>query len=333
MSESSSFFIPRRIKQKATSELKVAPKRAKYHHGVLIFDEEEERHKEAKLEAVPGDLGFSFAENSEALERKRTNGMVSAFWACHLYLEPVNVMHLTLYWLSEYVNYKLPESEWFSDHIRQLINSPIRFELTSSQGIAYVHTNLSKYSLLMYVCGSPLHQIPSEYFVHQDAVEMLECLCHFLEPSNQCFLVKNTFSLKAELELAAFQYNRILSYFYEPSFLIITSYLVYLHYLLSMPQYNTLSHFLPQIKHIMKPISPERIKHESLLSLNRENTNYEEKKQVFLQDLADLYNALAHLDIETVKNQVISLWSKKASYATDQIYLRLTEIRGQLYPD
>jgi len=337
MNDTSFFIPPARRKQKASTELSKSEKRARHHfeNGVLIFDEELENKKkqeeEARLIESRVDYEFEYAENEEALEAKRTNAMIAAFWACHCYLEPVNVRHLTLYWLPQYVNYKLPEAEWFNDHITRLMTSPIRLEFTSTQGIAYVHSNLSKYTLLMHTCGSPLHKVPSEYFVHKDAVEMLECLCHFLEPRNHCFLVKNTFGLRGELELAAFQYNRILSYFYEPSFLILDSYLIYVHNLLSMARYRSLAHFLPQMKHITKPIHPDHIQWAQLHALDPKNTNYDEKRRVFEEDMLALYNALSHLEIDTVKNELTALWSKKASYVTDQIAIRLGTISEQLY--
>lgn len=343
MIDSDSFFIPKRIKiQKSVEETTNSdehnkqPKRY-YKNGVLIFDEEEENKQKKKEDEIRYqqrvDIEFQDAENKEAFEMKRTNAMVASFWACHIYLEPAIVRHLTVYWLSQYVNYKLPESQWFNDHITRLMINPVRLEFTSSQGIAYVHSNQSKYALLMQVAGSPLHRIPSEYFSHSNVDEMFECLCHLLEFNNQCFLVRNTFGLKGELECAAFQYNRILSYFYEPSFLIIDSYLFWIHELLTMPLYRNTTHFLTQIKNIMKPIHPDNIPWQRLFSLNAENTNYEEKRRVFIEDLSDLYKALDHPDIETVKNELTFLWSKKASYVTDQIPIRQNAIKAQLYPE
>ena len=346
MIDSDNFFIPRRIKTPAKSEeqkklllIDNGEKQARryYDNGVLIFDMEEEnklkkKEEEARYERRV-DIEFQDAENQEEFEVKRTNAMVAAFWGCHIYLEPVNVRYLTIYWLSQYVNYKLPEQHWFNDHITSLMINPVRFELTSSQGIAYVHSNSSKYALMMHVAGSPLHRVPSEYFAHANVDEMFECLCHLLEFKNECFLVRHTFGLKAELELAAFKHNRILSYFYEPSFLIIDSYLFWVHELLTMPLYRNKTNFLTQIKNIMKPIHPENIPWERLYSLNTENTNYEEKRSVFTQDLDALYKALDHPEIETVTNELTFLWSQKASYVTDQIIIRQEAIKTQLYPE
>lgn len=341
MMSESLFILPQRRKQKAPSELdRNDNKRVKRRHvdGVLIFDQqiEEKDKKEEEIETkkvqLISDIEFEYAESEEALEAKRTDAMVAAFLGVQIYLEPVNVRHMTMYVLAQYVNYKLPESEWFNDHITALMTNPVRLNFTSSQGIAYVHSNLSKYTLLMHMMGSPLHKVPSEYFVHKDATELLSCLVHFLEVRNGAFLVKNTFGLRGELELAAFQYNKILSFMYEPSFLIIDSYLIWVNYLLSIPQYRILENFLPQIQNVIKPIAPEKLPWQRLFSLNKGNTNYAEKRQVFEEDMSNLYKALNHEDIDTVKNELTFLWSKKASYVTDQIHIRLDAIANQLYP-
>ncbi len=340
-----SFFIPaRRNKQKATIELKPGvQKRVKRHYenGVLIFDEEDEKKEKQQANDNAGesvkrqfDVNIEYSENEVAFEAKRVDNMKTAFLAARLYLEPANVMHLTKYWIMQYVNYKLDESEWFNDHIRNLMIHPVHFQLTSSQGIAYVLSNYSKYSTLLHICGSALHKIPSEYFVQKNCCEeIFEYLCHFLEPSNQAFLVKNTLSLNGELELAGFQYNGILSYFYEPSFLIITSYSFYVNYLLSIKRYRQVKYFLPQIKHIMKPIEHKTVPWERLFSLNEENTNYEEKRRVFEEDITALYAALDHTELDPIKNALTALWSKKAAYVAEQMYVRLEAIEAQLYPD
>lgn len=337
--DTSLFIVPKRRKVKAEEELSKSEKRPRRYYvaGVLIFDEQQEQKKKEdeaqQEEAQRNDIEFEYAETPEVMERKKKNAMVAAFFASHIYLDPVNVRYLTTYWLSQYVNYKLNELDWFGDHITNIMIHPVRLEFSSTQGIAFVHANLSKYTLLMQLMGSPLHAIPSEYFVHKDSVELLECLVHFLEPRNHCFSVSNTFGLKGELTLAAFQYNRILSFFYEPSFIIIDSYLIWVHYLLSIPQYRVVTNFLPQVKHVAKVIDPRNIPWERLFSLNTENTNYDEKRRVFEEDMSALYKALSHLDIDSVKNELTFLWSKKASYVSEQVHIRLSSIENRLYPD
>ena len=277
------------------------------------------------------DVELPCTATKEALERHKENAAVSALWAINMYLEPVNVMYSVLYWLSQYVNYKLPESEWFNDYITGLMTQPVRFGLSSSQGIAHIHGRFPKYTLLMHVAGTNLHKLPSEHFVQNDCLEILECLCYFLEPANHCFLTHNTFGLKGELELGTFQYNRILSYFYEPSFLIISSYLVYVHYLVTLPNGRELCHFLPRIKNAMKPIHASRLVWDTLQSLNCANSNYESKRRVFEQDLIALYQALDHLEVERVMKEVTALWSAKATYVSEEIRVRYDTIYAQLY--
>lgn len=81
----------------------------------------------------------------------------------------------------------------------------------------------------------------------------------------------------------------------------------------------------------MKPIEHKSIPWDRLFSLERKNTNYTEKRRVFEEDMNDLYTALNHTEIATIKNELTFIWSKKATYVSDQIYLRLDAIETQLY--
>lgn len=333
MEDTSSFFIPQRkrkvktrVQKKEDEEDENNPKYL-YRDGVLILDKKES----LSTSLSTSDVEFGCASSIEALEKKKENALASALWAINVYLEPDVVMHCTIYWLSQYVNYKLPESEWFNDHINGLMLNPARLTASSSQGIAYIHARLPKHTLLLHIAGSNLHKLPNEYFVHNDCIEMLECQTHLLESAKECFLTKNTYGLKAELELSTFVYNNVLSYFYEPSFHIITSYLLYVHKLVSIPHGRHLWSFLPRIKHIAKPIEHGRIPWDKLHCLNRANSNYTEKRQVFEQDLIELSLALSHLQVDQVLEAVTALWSKKATYVTEQIDVRYNAIYDQLY--
>lgn len=309
-----SFFIPRRKQEVTTLRRPLKTAAAAVTTPVTTTD---------------GDIEFVYAESREALEKKKENALVSAVWAIEMYMEPVNVMHTCMYWLSQYANYKVPESQWFNDLIDGLIHEPIRFSLNASQGFAHAESKHAKYVLLVHLAGSTLHKIPDEYYIQRDCVQVMECVAHFLLPTNKCFLTTNTFELKGEVELATFQYNRILSYFYEPSFLIITAYMLYVHYLCSLaPREANSSSFLPHIKNIMKPITHCG----TPFSLDTKNTNYQEKCQTFEQDLTELSLALQSIEICQIKDNLATLWAKKATYLTDLIPHRFEAIYRQLYP-
>lgn len=318
-----SFFIPRR-----RQEVKKQP-----HHHALSSKVVTASAPVVVAVTTDGDIEFVYAESREALEKKKENALVSAVWAIEMYMEPVNVMHTCMYWLSQYANYKVPESQWFNDLIEGLMYQPVRFSLSASQGFAHAESKHAKYVLLMHLAGSALHKIPDEYFIQRDCIEVMECLAHFLVPTNKCFLTTNTFELKGEVTLATFQYNRVLSYFYEPSFLIITAYMLYVHYLCSLaPREANSSSFMPHIKNIMKPITHKHIQWDTLLSLDTKNTNYAEKRHVFEQDLTELSLALQHIEIAQIKDNLATLWAKKATYLTDLIPQRFESIYNQLYP-
>lgn len=322
-----SFFIPRR-KQEANKARSIP-------HGGSVTIEKKVVVTAAAvaIATTEGDIEFVYAESREAFEKKKENALVSAVWAIEMYMEPVNVMHTCIYWLSQYANYKIPEAQWFNDLIDGLMYQPVRFSLCASQGFAHTESKHSKYTLLMHTAGTTLHKIPDEYFIQRDCIQVMECLAHFLVPTNKCFLTTNTFELKGEVELATFQYNRVLSYFYEPSFLILTAYMLYVHYLYSLaPREANSSSFLPHIKNIMKPITHEHIQWDALLSLDVKNSNYTEKRCVFEQDLVELSHALQHIEMAQIKDNLATLWAKKATYLTDLIPQRFESIYNQLYP-
>lgn len=349
--EEKCFFIPRVKRTTATlggsgglrssGPLHKKPRGCYYEGGVLIIDEASKSMVTAAAAVATttvatetSDVEFVYAESAQALERNKDNALVSAVWAVAMYMEPENVMHCCMYWIAQYANYKEPESQWFNDLIRGVMYQPIRLSMSANQGIAHTESKQYKYTLLMHVAGSSLHKIPDEYFIHRDCLQLMECHEHFLTPANKCFLTTNTFELNGEVNLATFQYNRVLSYFYEPSFFIITAYMLYVHYLASLAPHGVAApsaSFLPIIKTIMRPIKHKHVAWDMLLSMDRANSNYVEKRRVFEQDLEELHQALNHLEMDRIKDELAALWSKKATYVTDLINERFSAIYTQLY--
>lgn len=333
------FFIPRVKRTNTTTTgnggpLHKKPRGCYYEGGMLIIDEALKKTTDTKQEAKKNDVGVMCAESTEALERNKDNALVSAVWAVEMYMEPKNVMHCCMYWISQYANYKEPESQWFNDLIGGIMYQPLRLSINANQGFAHTESKQSKYTLLMHIAGSSLHKIPDEYFILHDCLQLMECHEHFLSPANKCFLTTNTFELNGEVTLATFQYNSVLSYFYEPSFFIITAYLLYVHYLASLAPHGVAipsASFLPFIKTIMRPIKRSNVAWHLVLSLDETNSNYTEKRRVFEQDLMELHQALSHLEMDRIKDELASLWSKKATYVTDMINERFDAIYTQLY--
>lgn len=280
--------------------------------------------------SAKSDIVNEFVHNGEAVESKRDNVKVACELAIHLYLEPVNVMSHVLYWLSKYSNYKKPEKFWFNDYIRKLIRYPIQLSFTSSRGIPHVHHTLPKYALLMKFAGGDLHKITTEFYVSNEKALILECLNYITTPENACFCAKNTFGLRGEIEISEFVYDRVMSFFYEPSFYIIVSYLIYVNYMLSsLTCGRDPSDYTKQLALIRAPLVDYDI--EYVGALNKNNSNYESKVRDFKMDLFRLNEILKLEDQKTMKDELLLLYSQKATFACEEMDVRYNHIHSQLY--
>lgn len=280
--------------------------------------------------SAKSDIVNEFVLNSEAVESKRDNVKVACELAIHLYLEPVNVMSHVLYWLSKYSNYKKPEKFWFNDYIRNIIKYPVQLSFTSSRGIPHVHHTLPKYALLMNFAGGDLHKVTTEFYVSNEKALILECLNYITSPENACFLAKNTFGLRGEIEISEFVYDSVMSFFYEPSFYIIASYLIYVNYMLSsLNSGRDPSDYTKQLALIRAPLVDYDI--EYVGSLNKNNSNYESKVADFKTDLFILNKILKLEDHKTMKDELALLFSQKATFACQEMDVRYNHIYSQIY--
>ena len=91
--------------------------------------------------------------------------------------------------------------------------------------------------------------------------------------------------------------------------------------------------FLPVIQHSLKPINIKNIDFNTIGCLNKNNSNYFAKLEIFKNDIHELYQILDNIDLKELKPKLHALWTKKASYVSDQIEIRFHEIYTQLYND
>jgi hypothetical protein len=316
------------LKRKRTSDDELVKK-------TKFFSKEEEVSLFKKTKTIrqfsdKSDIANEFVTNSEAVESKRDNVKVACELAIQLYLEPVNVMSHVLYWLSKYSNYKKPEKFWFNDYIRNLIKYPVQLSFTSSRGIPHVHHTLPKYTLLMKFAGGDLHKVMTEFYVANEREMILECFNYITTPENACFRAKNTFGLRGEIEISEFLYDRVLSFFYEPSFYIITSYLIYVNYMLSsLTCGRDPSDYTKQLMIIRAPLVDYDI--EYVGALNKNNSNYESKVHDFKTDLFRLNEILKLDDHKAMKDELHLLFSQKATFVCQEMDIRYNHIYSQLY--
>lgn len=283
------------------------------------------------LQAQHGDdIECEAVANSRELERKKENVTVTCYMAMSLYMHPKYVLATALYWVSQYVNYsKRSELAWFTDHIERLLREPATLAVTSSSALANHHSNHLKHTVLLRFAGSELHAVANEYFLALQNQLLTEALLHLCQPENEAFMVYRVHGLKAELELDCFRYDRVLNYFYEPGYFVLSSYYWYVRYLFHQSGGRDMSDFAPVLTRIAAPL---RQLPPDPTCLCPANSNYAQKKAALVRDMAALYEALEHgQSPEEIEARVEQLWCEKAAYCEAIQGDRFMHIHNQLY--
>jgi len=289
---------------------------------MLIIDEREESQQKKRRLSVRYDL----ADDIESLARRGENIQVAACLAMNLYLAPANVLLTGLYWLGHYVNYGLKERDWFIDLVDGLLYHTPALSFVSSERITSVEPRLVRHAILMRFAGSELHQVPTEYFVQRSQLCLIESLSFLVQPDKACFLTRNAYGLRGEIELRSFVYDRVLSFFYEPSFFIITLYCLYFQFLLKLSGGRETGDWLPTVRHIMTPIHYGAIDFSRLNCLTPDSDSFHERMVHFREDMLSLYEALDSTDMETISQALSALWSNKAAFCEEEKIRRLQTI-------
>jgi hypothetical protein len=238
--------------------------------------------------------------------------------AAQLLLFPENVLNITLYWLSQYNNYLLvnKEEECFNDFISGLLVKKPKLTISVSEGLAHHRNDSVGLISLIHFVGGASHDVPLEYFVNQNQVTLIDSLSRLTQSSEKYFLRRNLCGLEGELSLSGFRYDYIFEYFYEPSFIIITAYLL-----------NML--LLRKITIGMDWL----VRHNySILAINEENLSQaacfsdEERLKSMASDLRKLHTAINRSDINEAIEFCTELWQEKAAYCYSQMFIRRNEL-------
>ena len=168
----------------------------------------------------------------------KQNIVVAAQLAAYLYLDATTVIQYCFYWLGEYNNKEVPSDLLFNDLINGVLYHPPVLEIAGQYGLKYKLDNHSSYSLLLRFAGSELHRVPHVHFTQRGTVSspdrenapLLKGLAYVLNPRNRCFLNVSGPGMPADLQLDHFIYNTVLEEFYEPSFIILTCFMLTLNY-------------------------------------------------------------------------------------------------------
>lgn len=276
------------------------------------------------------DVESEALESTEALERKKENVTVTCYLAMSLYMHSKYVLATALYWVSQYVNYsKRSELAWFTDHIERLLREPATLALTSSSSLANHHSNHLKHTVLLRFAGSELHAVTNEYFLALQNQLLTECLLHLVQPENAAFMVYRHHGLKAELELDCFLYDRVLNYFYEPGFFVLSSYYWYLRYLFHQSGGRDMGDFAPVLTRIAAPLRQLPAEPGCLCPAN---SNYAQKRATLQRDMQALCEALEQGESPGwIEAQVEQLWCERAAYCDAVQGERFMHIHQQLY--
>jgi hypothetical protein len=244
--------------------------------------------------------------------------------AARLLLFPECVVNTTMYWLSQYNNYLYieREEECFVDFIRGILQEKPSFRLTASEAIAHQSSDRLSYASLLQFIGTPCHAIPLEYFArHNHDMTLFESLARIVAPSEKCFMSRHTGGLDGELSLSGFRYDYVLEHFYEPSFIILTAFVIHLAALISCTGGRDPMDYLPRHVFSLKAIDEDALQNAQCLS--------EERMQVMRHELRQLYKVLNQSNLELVLQQCLKMWEQKATYCYQQMFIRRDSLMHQ----
>jgi hypothetical protein len=192
------------------------------------------------------------------------------------------------------------------------------------------------YPLVIHFAGSDKRKIPLEYYKCLNVLNnanngmLIHAVKYFMEPSLQCFLNRNSDDLRGGIDLQSFIYDGILDYFYEPSFIIITAYNIFLKMLLFTTGGHSLSDFLPRLFHALKAIEYHYIDWDNVKCLYKNGIEYESRLEILKTDIVKLYNTLHTDDMKKALDDVEALWLEKATWVCDEKVRRTQYVLSQL---
>lgn len=224
--------------QHEKKRLKKAARRVDDDYQIVKVDAEEDNDRERRkklsivcrarwqthLQSVAPDI---FTQNIVAVSQL----------ASYLYLDPTTVIQYCYYWLGEYNNREIPPHLLFNDLIRGVLTNLPYIEVSGHYGLKYKLDGRSSYCLLFHFAGSELHRVPHVHFTQRgtsssdrENAALLKGFAYLTNPTNKCFLNVSGSGMRAELQADNFVYNTVLEEFFEPSFIIMTCFLLAINY-------------------------------------------------------------------------------------------------------
>jgi hypothetical protein len=257
------------------------------------------------------------------LPQTQEEGVVAhtARLASQLFLWPENVLHICSYWLSQYATYTLHnnEKECFNEMITGLLQKQPRLYLCQYQGVTQQLYNVLRCQGIIQFAGTETHRLPLEHLARGQMPAFFESLAQLVRPEAECFLTRNTDGLDGELELNSFLHNGVLETIVEPSFLVLTCYLIHLHALHDTTCSETTSDWLPRHTYSLRAINEEA---RALIPPGHDVEKWSRTRR----DLERLHALLNTTEFEKASVGIRGMWEEKASYCYGEIMSRCTKL-------
>lgn len=287
-----------------------------------IFDEKKEQKNEAGARAIQNHRCVDFIDDRLSLDKSNENIRMVCKLAKLCYMEPITVQVTVNYWMTHYTDYFIQEKDWFNQMIANLLYEVPVLRKTAIPMTIVPNKRLVRSNTMVCFAGTDKMYIPlQEYLDHcrldlalniNAAYLKLPFLLSVLsETERRSFRMRNTDTLEGDICLSAFNYDNIMGYFYEPSFLIITAYVFHLIALTKTTEGCATSDFLPRHVHSLSAIQFDNIEWHRV-SVNN-NSNDSASLERLQYDLQRLYDILYTTDLNKALCDIDQLWHEKAT--------------------
>lgn len=275
-------------------------------------EEEEEKHLVISIMPLTSEL---------TIVTENDNIIVSTLLGVNLFIHPPTVLAISIYLVAHYTNNKLPPIKWMPDMIRGILQNPISIYYTCYKGMPSNKSMSRSYITCLRLIGSDLHQIPFEFFRVQPQMDsLLECLSYTVDPDNSCFLRYNPDGIRGELIIENFRYNNILMTLFDPVFLIVSCYFVFLNRLFHHMTTIPINEKRNIIREIIKPLTEETDDHPLYSFVIRcigDGRESKERIEMIKKELNTLYMIMLDNNYDKIYREIKEFWSERASKSSD----------------
>lgn len=257
-----------------------------------------------------------------------------------LYLDATTVLQTCRYWLAEYSDADVPTHMQFAALISGILTEPPHVEVSGQYGLRYEADNIASYCLLAKFVGTDLHRVPAIYYTLCQNGHLSSALAYLTHPDNECFLAVSSPGLKAEFQASACAYEALLHRFFEPSFYVLTCFLLLTQYV-SRTIPSKVFQARPRITKRVYTLVTEEIGYLSLQILQHglspllsedlpRQLSYlgPDAYRRFEQDMLQLQHTVQEyaLQPERLEKEVGLLWQRKAHYCAAEMAARTQTI-------